>query len=238
MTKTIYININLDSLLGELQQSLQRVICLAGAGLQNIDVIDSKKLYVPTNRIQFIISKSINWDDQTAKDEYLQWVLTNSFRDSIESLSMFLESVHEVLSYWALNEKQNKGMQLTGEDWNSIVNKDPQKFHRLGFPDKIEHIKNEHSFIFDECLSNHIISINKARNCFVHRGGIVSHKDLTNERTLTISYRRMAMFLQKEDGLTDLVIGMVAEKDSVIVVRNQDEEISFELGFFSWLGEL
>ena len=89
MTETIYININLDSLLGELQQSLQRLICLAGAGLQNIDIIDSKKLYVPTDRIQFTISKSINWDDQTAKDEYLQWVLTNSFRDSIESLSVF-----------------------------------------------------------------------------------------------------------------------------------------------------
>lgn len=230
MTETIRVNINLDSLLGELQRSLQRVICLTGAGIQNIDIIDSKRLYIPTEGIQYSYVKNMNWDDKTAKEEYLQWVLTNSFRDSIESLNMFLESTHRVLSFWYLSEKQISGIQLTSTDLYRVENEDAKKFHKLGLPGKIEHLNKEHPVIFDDRLTNHIVSINKARNCFVHRNGIVSQTDLTDEKSLTISYRRTAMFLKNEDGIADVVRGMFAEKDSVIFVRNQDEKISFELG--------
>lgn len=230
MATTISININLDALRGELQCSLQRVIYLVGAGLQTKDHINSKQLYIPTDGMKMIYANSIIWDDQVAKNEYTQWVLSNGFRDAIESLSLFLESAHKVLSFWEFSEKQNDGIQITGADWNDTIIKTPQKFHRLGFPDKLEHIQKKHSIIFDESMGSHVLSINKARNCFVHRSGIVSQRDLTNENTLEISYRRMAMLLQNEDGVKDLVIGQVVEKDSVIAVRNQDETIAFNLG--------
>ena len=176
------------------------------------------------------LSRSIGWDDQAVKKVYLQWVLANGFRDSIESLSMFLESAHKMLSYWELGEKQKKGIQLTGSDWNRIVHKDPPKFNKLGFPDKLGHLKEAHSIIFDEILGSHVLSINKARNCFVHRGGIVTPKDLTSENSLSITYRRLAMSVQNKDGISDLRIGQILEKDSVVVVKNQDEEMKFNLG--------
>lgn len=230
MHKTVNININLASLLGELQQSLQHVICLVGAGLQHIDQIDSNQLHIPTDGIKLSLSRSLGWDDNAVRKKYLQWVLANGFRDSIESLSMFLESTHKVLSAWELVEKQKKGIQLKGSDWNEIIHMDLPKYHRLGFPDKLGHLKKEHSIVFNEALGNHVLSINKARNCLVHRCGIVTSADMTSEKGLSITYRRMAMFVQNAGSISDLRIGQVLEKDSVVVVKNQDEEMIFGLG--------
>lgn len=230
MTTKLNISINLDALRGELQQSLQRVIHLVGIGLQTKDYIKSDQLYIPNNGMEMIYAKSVVWDDNYAQNKYVQWILSNGFRDAIECLSMFLESAHRVLSFWEFSERQNDGIQLTGANLNEVMTTIPQKFHRLGFPDKLSHIQEEHSIIFNEALGSHVISINKARNCFVHRGGIVSQRDLTSENAIDISYRRMVMLLQNEDGAKELVIGQVVEKDNVIAVKQQDETISFDLG--------
>lgn len=230
MTKTINININLDALRSKLQRSLQRVIYLVGAGLQTKDNIKSDQLYIPSGGIQMVYANSLVWDDNTAKTEYVQWILSNGFRDAIESLSMFLESAHRVMSFWEFYEKQKNGIQLTGADWNEVKTTTPHKFHKLGFPYKLSHIQKEHSILFDETLGSHVKSINKARNCFVHRGGIVTERDLTTKTALEIFYRRMVMLLQNEDGTKELIIGQIVEKDSVIAIRNQDENLSFNLG--------
>jgi len=173
MATKINISINLDALRGELQQSLQRAIYLVGAGLQTKDNIKSDQLYIPNDGMQMIYADSLVWDDNAAINRYEQWILSNGFRDAIESLSMFLESAHRVMSFWEFSEKQKNGVQLTGADLNEVMTTIPQKFHRLVFPDKLSHIQKKHSIIFDEGLGSHVISINKARNCFVHRGGIV-----------------------------------------------------------------
>jgi len=229
-THSINITINLNALRGELQRALQRIIYLVAAGLQTKQYINGKQLELPTNSINMIFDSSLLWDDQKAQNEYMQWVLSNGFRDAIESLNSFLESTHRVLSFWKLAGIQKDGAEITGAHWNDIVVGGAQKFHSLGFPDKLEHIRNKHSIPYDESLSSHVLSINKARNCFVHRCGIVSGKDLNNGNSLQIKYRRMVFLVRNVDGEKELVIGEVVQKDSVIAVRNQDETKSFALG--------
>jgi len=126
MATTINININLDALRGELQRSLQRVIYLVGAGLQTKDNIRSDQLYIPNDGMQMVYANSLVWDDNAAKNEYVQWTLSNVFRDAIESLSMFIESAHKVMSFWEFYEKQKDGIQLTEEDWDEVMTTIPQ----------------------------------------------------------------------------------------------------------------
>jgi len=104
-----------------------------------------------------------------------------------------------------------------------------QKFHRLGLPDKLNHLNEEHGIELDNALSRHMLSINAARNCLVHRDGVVGERDSVDGR-LVVSWRRVKWVITDEDGERDLVSGVVYEKESSLGMKFLDEKRSFKLG--------
>lgn len=82
----------------------------------------------------------------------------------------------------------------------------------------------------DGHLSSHVSSINTARNCLVHRGGIVSERDLTTGTQMEVTWRRMYFFLQDDAGEKPVQIGDRIEKDSMLCVRVEDISKAFCLG--------
>lgn len=228
--QTIKVSINLDGLRAELQRSLQKSIYLVSAGLQTKDKITPELLQLPTNIINVAYANSLNWNTEEAQEQYSEWVLSNGFRDLIESVNIFLESAHRVLSFFELEIKRKEGVVLKGTDWNEIINTGEKKFHRLGLPLKLKHIREKHGISFDRKFGEQLISINTARNCFVHRNGVIAECDLNTNTALEVKWTGMSMILQNEDGEKELIIGEIVEKDSVLVMRNQEEIKSFTLG--------
>jgi hypothetical protein len=228
--QSITFNINLDALRGELQRSLQEVIYLVSAGLQTKDQITPEILQLPTNSIKMKFDSGLNWSSEKAQEQYSEWVLSNGFRDTIENLGAFLESAHGVLSFWELVGRQEDGTDITGADWNEVIVDGKRRFNRLGLPDKLEHIKNQHAILFDETLGSHVLSINMARNCLVHRDGIVSDRDITTDNALEVQWRRMVFLVKNEDGEKELFMGEVIEAGSEIGFRQEDKTKSFVLG--------
>jgi len=229
--QTITVNVNLDGLRGELRRDLQRIIYLVSAGLQTIDQIASEKLELPTNSLKMTYAPNLKYDSEEVKKQYSTWIVTNGFRDSIESVSAFLESAHQVLSFWTLGGNRNQPTkEIKISDWNEIVVKGTRKFHRLGFPDKLEHIKKGHEINLDENIHSQLISINAARNCFVHRHGIVSDFDINANNQLEVNWTSLQLVLTNEDGEKEAVLGEAAEKDSMLVIRSIRETKSFEKG--------
>jgi hypothetical protein len=227
-TQSIHVNINLDGLRGELQRSLQKVICLVATGLKSIIDIDPSELTLPTTiKLSF---SNLGWSRDEFNSQYSEWVLSNGFRDAIESVSSFLESAHRVLSIWELLEKQKEGSAITGNEWNKIFQDGGNKFHRLGLPDKLKYISDNHGIKISESYKEQILSINVARNCFVHRQGIVSDRDANDEGELVVKWSRLRMFLQNEDGEEDLIIGKVVEKESTVCVKFEETEKIFSRG--------
>lgn len=224
----INITINLDALRGELQRSLQKEIYLVSAGLQNIELIDPALLHLPTNGVTMIIDGSLSWGAEEVQKQYREWTLSNGFRDIVEGVSTFLESAHKVLSYWKIVGKQKSGSEIKGSDYNDIILSGRKKFHRLGLPDKIKHLETEH--YIKPKFGEEVLSVNTARNCLVHRGGIVGNKDINNKNTLEVKWMRLAMILQNEDGENELILGQRVEKDGVIAIRNQEELRAFSVG--------
>ena len=106
---------------------------------------------------------------------------------------------------------------------------DPKKFHRLGFPDKLNHLRDLHGITVESQMMRHILSANTARNCLVHRNGLVTEKDSENGRLL-VSWRKLKFVLVDEDGERDLLIGVVNEKEAKIVLKIIDEEKIFNIG--------
>ena len=113
-TQSINVNINLNGLRGELQRSLQKVICLVATGLEAKSDIEPNEIKLPTNIKSSFSGAAIKKQEFHA--QYTEWVLSNGLRDAIESVGGFLESSHRVLSIWELIEKQNSGTTITGDD--------------------------------------------------------------------------------------------------------------------------
>jgi hypothetical protein len=226
-TQSITVNVNLNGLRGELQRSLQRIICLVATGLEVKSDIDPNEISLPTNIKSSFGKSDLNKED--FQNQYTEWVLSNGFRDAIESVSVFLASANRVLSIWELIEKQNSGATITGDEWNQVFQDVGNKFHRLGLPDKLEHISKTHCIEIKESFNEQILSINIARNCFVHRSGFVSDRDLNADSSLKVKWSRLHTFLQNEDGEQDLVPGMLVEKESTVCVRFDENEKSFSL---------
>jgi hypothetical protein len=226
-TQSINVNINLNGLRGELQRSLQKVICLVATGLEAKSDIEPNEITLPANIKSTFSGLALNKQEFHA--QYTEWVLSNGFRDAIESVGYFLESAHRVLSIWELIEKQNSGTRITGDDWNRIFRDVGNKFHRLGLPDKLEYISNYHGIDVKKSFKEQILTINVARNCFVHRNGVVSDRDLNEDNVLKIKWSRLHTFLQNEDGEQDLIPGILVEKESTVCVRFDENEKVFSL---------
>lgn len=226
--QTIMVNINLNGLLGELQRSLQKVICLVATGLGAEIKVEPDELMLPTT-VKSSFSK-LGVGREKFYSEYREWVLSNGFRDAIENFSSFLESAHRVLSVWELQEKQDKGTPVFKNDLNRIFLDSGNKFHRLGLPDKIYHIAIEHGIQIKDSYKGQVLSINLSRNCYVHRNGIVSDRDANDSGILTVKWARLRTFLKNEDGEHELVLGKALEKDSMLCIKLEENEKSFAIG--------
>lgn len=226
-TQSITVNINLNGLNGELQRSLQRIICLVATGLEAKSDVDPNEIALPTNIKSSFSSLDLN--KENFHGQYTEWVLSNGFRDAIESVGSFLESAHRVLSIWELIEEQNSGVIITGEKLNKIFQDVENKFHRLGLPDKLEHISKAHGIDVKNSYKEQILSINIARNCYVHRNGIVSDRDLNEANGLKVKWSRLHAFLQNDDGEQELMPGMLVATESTMCIRFDENEKDFSL---------
>ena len=228
--KQINVTISLNSLREELQRSLQKAIYLVSAGLQTKDQIDPVLLRLPNNSITMTFHGGLRWDAEEVQKQYSEWVLSNGFRDVIEGVSAFLESAHEVSSYWEIVGKQKDGEKITGSDWQKIVVSGKKRFHRLGLPDKFVHLSTEHDIEVEPKFSEQVLSINISRNCLVHRGGVVTEKDINNNNALEVKWTKLMMVLQSEDGEKELELGKMIGKNSDLCMRNQEELKAFSIG--------
>ena len=227
----VAVNVNLDAVLGTLHRDVQRITNLVAVGLQSPVVLDGESLAIRSEPIGFRFGNSSLWSSRDeARADYEDWVFGNGFRDVIESVGGFLEEVRQVVAIWSLGDRQAAGEQLTGKALHEEMTDAPKRFHRLGFPDKLNTLRNSFDVHVDPNLDDQVLSVNAARNCLVHRRGIVSERDLNGDGLLVVRWRRLAMFLQNEDGEYPVVFGDPLEKAASVVVQTQDASKKFRLG--------
>lgn len=229
--QVLNITINLANLRGELHRSLQKAIYLVCAGLQSSkEQINPESLRLPTKSITLIVDGGLRWDAEEVQKQYIEWVLSNGFRDVIEAVSAFLESAHQVLSFWGILGKQKDGAEISASDYNDIIISGNRKFHRFGLPEKFTHLKTEHDIDVEPKFSIQILSVNTARNCLVHRGGIVKDRDINNNNALEVNWTKVMVVVKNENGEKELVLGEMIEKGNVLAMRSQEDLKVFHLG--------
>lgn len=157
------------------------------------------------------------------KENYKEWVLNTAFRDALEAFHIFVEEL-----FVCLIVLKKKAPSL------EVVKKDIERFEKLPFPSKMEHLRKQ--FSVEPEYINHIKSINKTRNCLAHRGWVVSTNDYNNKpkSALVLSWRGMNMVLTDKDGerkchMSELV-GVVTKHETQVGLRFTDRSKEFTSG--------
>ena len=163
---------------------------------------------------------------------FKQWVLKNGFEDVHNYLRNTLEKLYVYLN---IKDEIKKDPAI---DFDERLSSLEQKANKENFPTLINKITE----LFGEALDyeKHIESINNARNCFIHRNGVVGEKDINNTATnkLEIIGNRFKLFFKKgneeiiaefgKPGPENTALMMGAEKFIIDFDQNQKIDISLK----------
>jgi hypothetical protein len=175
--------VNLPTLLGKLQIELQKLGDLVSVGLIGAGKVEENDYREPREFASFQIASDNRMPLPKAAEQFQTWCLKNSFTEAIDLMGGFLEECRTIAALYRLHGN------CTGADWNKACIEDRKKFHELGFPAKIEHLRKE--FGAASKFEEHVLSLNRARSCLVHRLGIVSPKDVDPNGRLVVIWHAL-----------------------------------------------
>ena len=157
-----------------------------------------------------------------------EWVVRKAFEDFINGLTMSLKEANKIIETLLLSEKPKYSM--TKEEIENELEKINVKIEKLHFPELVKSIEDYLSCSLR--FSEEIISINKIRNCLVHRNGVVSDKDVRNNRDLELKWISLKWYTLIENISTEITYDM---RKNGITVSNLEYKVidnrkSFEKG--------
>lgn len=239
----IQVQIDLDGIAGKVQQLLKSASYMASIGVRATDEISTASLEMPELHMVHQYDHTNPWQVPEAKANWRRWVLTNAFRDIAEISSGVLEEVQRVLSIWALIGHSPTGATIPAKRWNSEVVQRAEQFHRRTLPQKLDYLKSHYDFEPNPSDVAMIMSVNAARNCFVHRSGVVGEPDLDESGCLTLRWHQLTAFITEGDEERELTLPYYAEKDALLSLKSLEmsrtfsrgQEVSIELPNFSGL---
>ena len=219
-------NINLDGLVGKLNiqlQYLSDVLKFSNTAVDNVKEQNYNDYYAFA-QLNTANNQKLSYDK--AKTKFQEWCLRNGFRDSVETISVFLEECHLACSL--LDAREN--CQIKIEDYNQIVSEKQKRFHKMNFPTKIEFLRKK--FSVSSSLEEHVLSLNKVRNCLVHRSGIVNQQNTNSDNELIAKFREIQFLVLSPDRTDERIITgpTTMNEGEHLVTRNQDYEKHFGLG--------
>jgi hypothetical protein len=167
-----------------------------------------------------------------ARPDAERWLFTNAFRDSIEHVAAFFEGLREADALLTLSDRGT----FTSEDLTTTVMEPAAAFDRLHFYLKVQEL--DRRGLIPPADAPHLISINGARNCFVHRGGVVSLRDVDAQRAsdaatgrLRVTWTHPTLFARGPEGREEGVrAGSVVEAGTTVFLRTEVIERAYAVG--------
>ena len=121
------------------------------------------------------------------KAEAQRWILKAAFRDAMELVLYVLDQARNVLCLWSLLGT------IKGEDYLARYEREGVAFHRKGLSEKLEFLRKKYAFEVHSDAVDVVQSLNRARNCVVHRLGWVSELDVGPDGTLKAVWEEYAI---------------------------------------------
>jgi hypothetical protein len=165
------VEIDFDKLLNEALKGVRRASVFMGFGV-NAALDQTFKDYqlCSITRIQIVPNDVSEVTLNHFKDEFRIWIEAAGFRELTESFSSYLDSLHRICLVMQAAVRQSSLMLLDESDFH---------FKSQGFPNKINILSNR--FSVRSASHNYFLSLNRTRNCLVHRRGIIGKEDIRED---------------------------------------------------------
>jgi hypothetical protein len=164
---------------------------------------------------------------EQAKEKSAEWLVASFLADGVNITGNLLDETGTVCALLCLFSatKHAKGAEV-----NRILIDEARIFNRLGFPDKFLELRKKYGV--GTSLESHFLSLNKARNCLVHRKGVVSRREADSNGELVVTWRTWEMVAKAVGGGPEIVLTkpVKLESESEIFVRVVDKSRSFNIG--------
>jgi len=118
--------------------------------------------------------------DEIKNDAYFL-IERSMFQELFRILVVTLEKANELYEISVAKKEGNSVLELRGK-----IDEMKREFHRLPFPEKIKKLQVKENF---KQFLHTLDAVNKARNCFEHRNGILGKTDCNLDKKLVINFR-------------------------------------------------
>jgi hypothetical protein len=192
--------VNLLAMQGQFNAAIQRLLDAYAAAAAALPLVDDATYSSFAPSFLRVQAQNTRLSRDGAVAEAEQWLRCTVIRDAIELTNLFLDECHLVSALF----KVTHDGKLRGEDYNRIIDEEQKQFHKLGLPDKLEKMRK--SFAISVKLDPHVLSINRARKCLVHRNRVVSKEDVKDNDELAILWRTFELVASSPDKSEHFVI--------------------------------
>ncbi|MDI1343392.1 MAG: hypothetical protein PSV22_04720, partial [Pseudolabrys sp.] len=210
MSSVQTVHIDFDRVVETLRSGVRRADVFMGVGLNasEQDPSISHVLFRDQDNVPQIrlVKEELNDDEKKhVAKEFGKWVRANGLRELLETFSIFMLELYRIIFLIRLHQKR----------LDRAFNKcRPEKFERLGIGDQIRRLAEIFSVPDDNIKI--VSSLNRARNCYAHRRGLVGEPDSDQGlRTLDIAWSALQVQVKEDDGkvtLGEAVFGKRFEK--------------------------
>ncbi|WP_321337163.1 hypothetical protein [Breoghania sp.] len=191
MTEAQTVTYNLDHVIEILRNGVRRADVFMGIGLNAAEADPAVSHVLSPDNLHHIklVKTDLSPEEKAhVATEFGKWVRANGLRELIETVSLFLDNLYQPLF------AMNRGMDKDGR-----VLQRPDRLERLGIFDKIDAMSSV--LPVSEEDKRMISSMNRMRNCYAHRRGVVGARDLDeNADAITVRWNAFEMQLEEPDG--------------------------------------
>ncbi|OGA31306.1 MAG: hypothetical protein A3G80_11535 [Betaproteobacteria bacterium RIFCSPLOWO2_12_FULL_62_13b] len=183
------IEINFDNILDVATRGVRRATVFMGLGVNAaLDTEFTNYQLTHLTNIQLVPNVAPEAVSHF-KDEFKVWIEANGLTELVETFSSFLDSLHHACLVIKKSKENLSPEQLQEQDKN---------FEQQGFPNKLNILAS--SFSSGPKHIEYLKSLNKARNCFTHRRGIVGPEDVAAGKSLSAVWLGMDLFAETPTG--------------------------------------
>jgi hypothetical protein len=213
--QTTTLTLNANGVIGPLHKVLEECTNSILFGLQTMELVNE-------------IPPDLRIDIALKKEKYKAWLVKKGFEDLVKGIEYALREAYLYVSIFSkLSELK------TVEDFNQALPEIRKQALKMHIPDMIEKI--ELHLAKPWSYKNQILSINKARTCLVHRGGLVTEKDINDEteKALKLEWVKLKLFYEKDGEEIEIIGETIIDggtEGTQIKLRRENNTISFKQG--------
>lgn len=225
MSEKRTIHLDFDRLIEVLRKGVRRADVFLGVGLNAATHQPPISHVLPSEgglQIQLTKEELNAAEKEHVSHEFGKWIVANGLRELLDTFSNFMSRLYIFLYLLRRDGVQNGADQLCS----------PRRFERMGIGEKLKTLS---AFIDVSPEAQQIIeSLNGARNCFVHRFGMIGPSDIEDaSKEFVLRWNVIQIEVQEPSGNVvegDEIFSKVFEKGGDVLGRIVGRSKTYKLG--------